>query len=196
MFARNGRRLPPAFFVSDPKRTPDPVSIAKGLPPGWGVIYRHFGAADRFEVGARLRAACCDRRLILLVSADADLARAIQADGVHWPEQRLAAVRPRHPCWIETCSAHDWPAIARAHRLGADAALLSTVFASNSPSASCAMGPHRFRDLAARANLPVYALGGVTPENAAQVFAPTHKRAAGWASVDAVMSGWGKETES
>jgi thiamine-phosphate pyrophosphorylase len=189
--ARNGRALPPAFFVTDPERTPDPVLIAETLPAGWGVIYRHFGSADRVAVGVRLREACRAQRLVLLVAADPELARSLRADGVHWPEHRFRAVRQRHPGWIETCAAHGLPGLARAFRLGADAALLSPVFASASPSADAPMGPHRFRSLVALARVPVYALGGITGATAGEVFAPTQKRAAGWAAVEAVMSGWG-----
>jgi thiamine-phosphate pyrophosphorylase len=184
--ARNGRRLPRAWFVTDPKRTPDPAAVAARLPKGWGVIYRHFGAHDRFTVGAKLARICRQRGLILLVSADPALAASINADGVHWPEARLRGVRKRSPRFIETASAHSRAGIARARTLGLDAALFSTVFPSRSPSAGRAIGALRFRLIARVARLPVYALGGVNKHNAAR--AMTHS--AGWAAIDAVMSGW------
>lgn len=185
--ARNGRTLPCAWFMTDPKRTPKPERIVEKLPPGFGVIYRHYGAKDRFEVGGRLAAICRRRRLMLLVSADPQLAQHIHADGVHWPQAMLRGVRVRHPRWIETASAHSPHAVSTASRFGVDAAILSAVFASASPSASAPMGPLRFREIARSAPLPVYALGGVTRGNAARAMA----YAAGWASIEAVMSGWG-----
>jgi len=184
--ARNGRALPRAWFMTDPKRTPKPERIAERLPPGFGVIYRHYGANDRFEVGARLAAICRRRRLMLLVSADPQLAQRIHADGVHWPEAALRGGRLRHPHWVETTSAHSPRAVAKAGRFEMDAAILSAIFASASPSAGAPMGPLRFREIARAAPLPVYALGGVTHRNATR--AMTH--AAGWASIEAVMSGW------
>ena len=184
--ARNGRPLPRAWFLTDPKRTKHPEHVAARLPRGFGVIFRHFGAKDRFEAGLKLATICRRRQLVLLVSADPDLARAIHADGVHWPEARLKAVRPRKARWIETTSAHSRAAIARAARLGVDAIILSTVFESGSVSAGKPMGAMRFRQIARDASLPVYALGGITPGNAAR--AMTH--AAGWAAIDAVLSGW------
>jgi thiamine-phosphate pyrophosphorylase len=186
--ARNGRALPSAWFMTDPKRTPRPERIAARLPRGFGVIYRHFGASDRFDAGAKLARVCRERRLVLLVSADPELARAIGADGVHWPEARLKGVRPRNPRLVETASAHSRAAASRAGRLGADAVFLSMVFASGSPSAGKPMGALRFRALAARSPLPVYALGGVGGDNASRAVA--RSRAAGWAGIDAVMSGW------
>jgi thiamine-phosphate pyrophosphorylase len=184
--ARNGRALPRVWFMTDPKRTNHPERIVAKLPAGFGVIYRHFGAEDRVVVGARLARICHRRGLILLVSADPALAHAIGADGMHWPEARLKGVRPRSSRFIETASAHSRAAVSRAGRFGVDAVILSTVFASGSPSAGKAMGPLRFRRLAAHAPIPIYALGGVTADNAARVGA----RAAGWAGIDAVVSGW------
>lgn len=185
--ARNGRALPRAWFMTDPRRTPHPERIAARLPAGFGVIFRHFGAKDRLETGARLAGVCRRRRLLLLVSADPDLARAIGADGVHWPESRLIGVWPRRARWIETASAHSRAAIARAAKLGVDAVILSAVFESASASASKPLGPLAFRALARAAPLPVYALGGINATNAARIGA----QAAGWAAIDAVKSGWG-----
>ena len=84
-FAQNGRPLPRAWFLTDPKRVTHPERILAQLPVGFGVIYRHFGAKDRFAVGARLARICRRRRLVLLVSADPLLAQRIRADGLHWP---------------------------------------------------------------------------------------------------------------
>ncbi|MEZ5939651.1 MAG: thiamine phosphate synthase [Hyphomonadaceae bacterium] len=192
-FARNGERLPPAWFLTDPARTPDPVAIVGRLPAGWGVIYRSFGAPDRFDLGRRLKAVCARRRLRLLVSADPELAMRIGADGVHWPE---ALARPRglrRRGWIETCSAHGRRSIERAARLGFDAAILSAVFPSRSPSAGDPIGPGRFRSLAATAPLPVYALGGVTARTAGLLTGANadDTRLAGWAAVEAVAEAFG-----
>lgn len=186
--ARNGKALPRAWFMTDPKRTSDPAATIAQLPKGWGVIYRHFGATDRHATGAKLARICKQRGLILLVSADPALAAAIGADGVHWPEKRLRGVRHRSPHFIETASAHSRSGIARAHALGIDAAFLSAVFPSNSPSAGKALGPIRFRQIARSAPLPVYALGGINAESAAQIA----QHSAGWAAIEAVMSGWPK----
>lgn len=186
-FAKNGRALPRAWFLTDPDRTKNLLGVIARLPRGWGVIYRHFGENSRFTIGAALARACRQRGLILLVSADPALAARIRADGVHWPEARLRGVRPRPSHFIKTASAHSRIGIARAKALGIDAVIVSTIFPSRSPSAAKAIGPLRFRLIARGANLPVYALGGVNAHNAAHAMA----HAAGWAAIDAVMSGWG-----
>lgn len=186
--ARNGRSLPRAFFVTDPVRTPDPIAVARRLPRGFGVIWRHYGAASRIATGHALARICRQRGLVLLVANDPALAARIGAQGVHWPERQLKGVRARWPGIIETASAHSRAAISRAAARGVDAVLVSAIFPSNSPSAGPALGALRFRLLARDASLPVYALGGLNAANAARAM----HHAAGWAAIEGVLEGWKK----
>ena len=164
------RHLPPVLFLTDPDRVADPVRVSLDLPARAGVIYRHFGAANRLEVGRQLAAVCAAQNLSLLIAADPDLAAELEADGVHWPEARLVEARQwRGHFQIQTASAHSRRALARAAQAGMDAALVSTVFSSNSASASRPLGVSRFHRLAQASPLPVYALGGVNAETAPQV---------------------------
>jgi thiamine-phosphate pyrophosphorylase len=185
--AKARHNLPRAFFVTDPVRTADMLAIAQRLPRGFGIVWRHFGAADRLESGRKLARLCRRRGLVLLVSADPMLAARIGAHGVHWPEARLRGFRLRPAGMIETAAAHSPWAIARAARLGIDAVIVSPVFPSRSPSADRPLGALRFREMARTAAIPVYALGGLNAANAAR--AMTH--AAGWAAIDGVVEGWG-----
>lgn len=150
--------------MTDPARTPDPLAIAAALPRGAAVIYRHFGAADRLEIAARLARLCRRRGLRLLIGADPGLARAVRADGVHWPERALPVRRAGFR--LETAAAHSPAALARAARAGMDAAILSPIFPSASPSAKRPLGPKRAGRWARGAGLPVIALGGVNAGNA------------------------------
>lgn len=178
--------------MTDPDRTPDVIALAARLPAGWGVVYRHFGAADRLAVGQALARLCRRRRLVLLVAADPRLARRIGADGVHWPEARLRARRrafvPRG--FIETAAAHSRRALANAARCGVDAVIVSAVFASASPSAGPPIGVLRFRRLALASPLPVYGLGGVDADTASRVRRLTCARLAGWAAIGSIVSAW------
>ncbi len=177
--------LPRLIFVTDPARTPDPAAIAAQLPAGSGVIYRAFGAADALDQACALSAIARERGLLLLIGADAALAEASGAGGVHLPERDLAragGLKAAHPDWIVTGAAHSLEAARLAGDFGCDAVLASTVFASASPSAGPPMGAAAFTALAAAAPLPVYALGGVNVKTARELVS---SGAAGFAMVEA-----------
>lgn len=160
--------LPALYFFTDPKRTPDPLRIAARLPRGAAVVYRHFGAADRLAVARELAKLCRARGLVLLIGADPELARAVGADGVHWPERmvgRWPAGR-RSSQGIETAATHGARGIIRAAQAGMDAVVLAPVFPSRSGSGGQPLGPLRAGLLARTAPLPVIALGGVTTRTA------------------------------
>jgi thiamine-phosphate pyrophosphorylase len=159
-----GRVLPGLLFFTDPQRVPDPEAVAERLPPGAGIVYRAFGAADAVERGRRLRAIASARELVLLVGAHANLAEGIGADGLHMPERyssEIPRLRAEHSRWLITVAAHDLAAVEAAERAGADAVVASPVFPSNSPSAGEPLGVEGLKSFVAATHLPVYALGGV-----------------------------------
>jgi len=176
--------IPGLWFFTDPVRTPEPEAVALRLPVGAAVVYRAFGAGDSALVARRLAAISRRRGLRLLIGADAVLAAAVGADGVHLP-QRLMHLAPRlaraRPGWLISAAAHDAAAIVAGERFGLDALVVSAVFPSRSPSAGPALGPVRFAALIRRARVPIIALGGVTNKNAPRLLSTG---AAGMAAVD------------
>ncbi len=176
--------LPTLLFFTDPQRTPDPVAIAEQLPRGSGIVFRAFGAADAHLTGRKLAAVARRRGLVLLVGADPLLAAAIGAHGLHVPERLIGRLpRLRRPGWIVTAAAHSLGAARAAARAGADAVVVSPIFASASPSAGGPLGPLRFAILARQVGAPVYALGGITVDTARRL---TGSGAAGLAAVEAL----------
>jgi thiamine-phosphate pyrophosphorylase len=166
---RNGRpALPALLFFTDPQRTPDPLAVARRLPAGAAIVYRHFGAPERRRMAEALLRICRRRRLKLLIGADWALAVRIGADGVHLPQNlgnNASRLREAHPRWLITVAAH------RAVRglPGADAAVLAPIFPSTSPSAKHPLGARVANALAQRAPLPAYGLGGVNARNGARL---------------------------
>lgn len=180
--------LPRLLVFTDPARTPEPEALAAALPAGAALVYRSFGEAGALERARRLARLVHGRGGLLLVGADAGLARLAGADGVHLPQRAAfsaGALKRRRPGWIVTAAAHSLGAARAAARAGADAAVVSTVFASNSASAGRPMGPLRFAILARRAGLPVYALGGVNDRTAARL---ASLRLAGLAAVEGLRT--------
>ena len=185
---RRGKSLPVAWFITDPNRTPDPMAIAERLPRGAGVIYRHFGRPNAEGQARQLARIVRRRGLVLLIGAEAALAAKVGADGVHLPERMSGAVHRLHarrPGWIVTVAAHSPRALRRA--TGADAALLSTVFESRSPSAGRPIGVVRLAALVRTSAAPVIALGGV---NASTVRRLQRTEVAGFAAVEAFSKRW------
>lgn len=114
-----------------------------------------------------LREAAWRSKCLLLIGNDPKLALAAKADGVHWPEARLKDSKKwRRAFTIMTGAAHSRSAIVEGEKFGLNAMLVSTVFPSNSASASAPRGAIKFRQMANVATVPIYALGGVGASNA------------------------------
>jgi thiamine-phosphate pyrophosphorylase len=167
--------LPRLVLMSDEARLPDPLPLLAALQPGSLVILRCYSdAARRRELAGRIWRSCRARRLQLAVAGDFRLAVGLGC-GLHLPESSGRRAPPAVRLWhkkrggLLTVAAHGGLALRRARRLGADAALLSPVFATASHPDTPPLGALAFRRLVRRAGLPVYALGGVTARRLAQL---------------------------
>ena len=191
--------LPPLILMTDEERLPDPVAGASRLPPGSAVLLRHYGSPEREPIGEALAGIRRSRRLDLIVAAEAglagDLAWRLNARGLHIPSWFAAADcgLARREVWkwrqrpgrYVTAAAHDRREMERALSLGADALIVSPVFATESHPASRPLGPHGLAELIGAAPVPVYALGGITASNVARL-GPV--RAAGIAGIGGILS--------
>jgi 8-oxo-dGTP diphosphatase len=167
-------RLPDRYLVTPALDVEDADMIVRGIEracqrgmrmiqlrlPGW--------SRDRLAPLARAaRAICHGHGARLLLHADWQLARILGLDGVHLPA-RVAATLVERPLprdsWVGV-SCHDEGELAHAVRIGADFATLSPVYATPGHPHSPALGWDRFADLVADAALPIYALGGLEPED-------------------------------
>lgn len=174
--------IPSLYFFTDPVRTPDPVAIARRLPAGAAVVYRHFGAVERHWTARRLARLCRTRGLILLIGADPELARRVGAAGVHWPERLLPEARGGEFALV-TAAAHTTEAVAAANRVGVDACILGPIFETSSVSGNAPLGLARAERIARAAGLPIIALGGIGAANVRALFG---RGFAGLAAVDAL----------
>ncbi|MFT5539911.1 MAG: thiamine-phosphate pyrophosphorylase [Alphaproteobacteria bacterium] len=173
---RSGHPLPPLFLMTDEARLKDPLAALDRLPPGAGIILRHYTedqkSTARFALAQALATACRLRRLKLIIAADPALALAVGADGLHVPEWMagrdglVTRIRARKPGFIVTCACHSARALQNAVRIGADAALLAPVFATQSHPGQPALGVLRFATLTRACPIPVYALGGIDDAHA------------------------------
>ncbi|MEO0551487.1 MAG: thiamine phosphate synthase [Pseudomonadota bacterium] len=175
--------LPSFLFLTDPVRIPTPEAAIMALPRQCGIVFRHFGDETEIDFIREFSPVLHREGRIFLIAADPDLALETSATGVHWPENRLRFARKwRDKFQLQTASAHSARAIRAAASEGMNAALLSPVFPSNSPSAGRPLGPARFRALAQRTDLPVYGLGGLNIRNFSRIGS-----SAGIAAIDGLI---------
>lgn len=182
-------RMPARILVTDEHRLPDPAAAIEALPPGSGIILRHYDARDRATLARRLaRIAQRGRITMLVAGGDWRLAAQIGAAGIHLPEAIARGLAdPGLRLWLRrghllSVACHSPRALARATALGADAALLSPVFPTRSHPGARGLGGLRFAQWARRAALPVIALGGINRRTARAL-----RFAAGWAAIDGLM---------
>lgn len=124
----------------------------------------------------------------LLLNCDPKYVDQVGAQGVHLNSQRLKALSSRplsQDHWV-AASCHNHDEIAQANRIQADFAVLGPVLTTGSHPGAPTLGWKMFRQLAATADFPVYALGGMSVEQLPTAYA---HGACGIAAISAVWAG-------
>ncbi|WHZ19272.1 MAG: hypothetical protein OJF55_001421 [Rhodanobacteraceae bacterium] len=170
-------RLPAIYVIADgvmrlPFPPPDPAAAAGRSGAGTARVpllqLRMPGAsrADVRETALAWIETDPSLRGRLLLNHDIELARELGV-GVHLKAAQLRDLRERplaRGAWVGA-SCHTAEELELAARLGADFATLSPVRATASHPDAAPLGWERFAALVADARLPVYALGGVAPDD-------------------------------
>lgn len=173
--------LPRLWLLSD-ERNDHALEQALGtLPRGSGFVFRHYHLAGparraRFE---KLRRLCRKRGHLVLLAGSLREARHWRAEGAYGAPARLG---PPRAGLLAIVAAHNPREIARAQLYGADAIMLSPVFATRSHPGGETLGPVRFRLLSSLASIPLIALGGMHRKSAARLGWPR------WAAIDGLSS--------
>lgn len=110
----------------------------------------------------------------VVVNERADVALALGLRGVHRPQAGLPVAPLRRLMESQRLigvSCHDAGEVDEAQALGADYVTLSPIYATASKPGAEAIGLSTLRALAASHAMPIYALGGVTPDLAAECLA-------------------------
>ena len=163
-------RLPPRMLVT-PSPGPDRVQFLKQLGKllQRGLEFVQLRAPEMAPAAylplAREGIELCHRlgaRVVL--NSDPEVARELDADGVHLSTKRLLRIgqRPLPQRFLSGASCHDEAEIQQAVAAGLDYIVLGPVSATPSHPQAKALGWEGFRRLAALSTLPVYAIGGLS----------------------------------
>ena len=110
------------------------------------------------------------RQLKLVVNERLDIAMSCGADGVHLPAEGVpvaAALRKAGKEYLIGVSCHSAKEVARAEAEGASYVLLGPIFKTPSKPCATPRGTELLRECSRTSKVPLFALGGVTRENAA-----------------------------
>ena len=174
------RRLAGLYAITpDEPRTDILVGkVGQALSGGAAVVQYRNKTADpelRREQALALSALCRAAGTPFIVNDDIGLALALDADGVHLgaDDGDLAAARARLPQGkLLGASCYDRIELARAAvRAGVDYVAFGSVFDSGTKPRAVRAPLAIFSDARRSIALPLVAIGGITLENAAQVFA-------------------------
>jgi thiamine-phosphate pyrophosphorylase len=169
--------LPALWLLSDARNDAVLEQALRRLPRGSGFVYRHYhlDGPERLARFRQLQRVARSRGHVVVLADSALTAREWRAHGVYGAP---LALWPRRPGLLQLATAHDMRELAQAARKGADAVLLSPAFATRTHPGAPALGPVRWRLLAARSPVPVIALGGMTARTARRLGWPC------WAAID------------
>jgi 8-oxo-dGTP diphosphatase len=182
-------QLPDAVSVDPLLPANTPILRALRLPPVYGITHAEALGVPEFmrrleralasglklvqvrEKGMRrevlhqfaeeVTAAAHARGARVLINGNAELARAVGADGVHLTAMQLPQTRERPAFDLVGASCHDAAELARARDLGADLAVLGPVAPTPTHPRASGIGWERFAELVKDSPLPIYALGGL-----------------------------------
>ncbi len=168
-------RYPVCWLMTDERMGDALMPVLLALPPGSGVVFRHYalGDRDRRALFGHVRRVARARRLLLVVARPGGIGR---ADGVHGTAKGTG---------MRTWPAHDRREAVAGARAGADLLFVSPVFPTRSHPGAAAIGVAKAAAIGRGSGIGLIALGGM---NARRFRAARSLGFAGWAAIDAFAS--------
>lgn len=169
------------YVLTDAVLTPGeqlPAAVAAAIDGGAAVVQCRNKSGDTVRQEAEataLLALCRERGVPLIVNDDVALAARIGADGVHVgredPDLHQARAALGPSAIIGVSCYDDLERARRAQADGADYIAFGSFFASPTKPAAVPASLDLLRTARSELNIPIAAIGGITPDNGAQLVA-------------------------
>lgn len=163
------------YAIIDLEVADEPIALAERtlvMRPSW-VQLRAKKADDRtwLEASRELQSRCKRVGVPFVVNDRADIARIVGADGLHLGQDDLRIDEARRIVGdlVIGLSTHDLEQAQRAEAAGADLIAFGPIYPTRTKvNPDPTVGLERLREVRAAVSRPIVAIGGITPENAAQ----------------------------
>ncbi len=181
MTMAKSRALRGLYAITDPQLCPDrtlPDQVEQALTGGCRLIQFRDKRPDRAlrrTLAARLLASCRRHQALLIINDDVELAREIGADGVHLgkhdPDPSRARARLGAEALIGVSCYNRLELALSAAAQGVDYVAFGRFFSSHSKPEAVQADPGLLTRAREVIDLPLVAIGGITPENGAPLIA-------------------------
>lgn len=163
------------YAIVDVEVAARPLELTfKALNAGCAILQLRAKRLDdlRFiEIAGRVRSACAHAGVPFVINDRADIARLVEADGLHLGQEDLSIEDARRVVGDMQIgvSTHSLEQAERAEAQGADLIAFGPVFATQTKKdPDPVVGLRNLSEVARTLSRPLVAIGGITPENAAE----------------------------
>ena len=165
------KELPRLYAITDRKKYGEDFlgTLERILKKGVKMVQlreKDLKGRELYDLALEVRKLTRDYGALLLINERFDIAKAVEADGVHLPERSFppSVVKKLFPDMIVGFSSHSLESALYAEKEGADFVTFGPVFKTTSHPEAKPLGTMKLKEVASKVKIPVYALGGVTWE--------------------------------
>lgn len=143
-------------------------NLKKSLDRGISLVQlrsKNLSFADYIKLGENVLPIIKSYECRCLLNGDIDFLSFLDADGIHLPSNDYLKLtnRPVNENYLFSVACHNKTQVEKAKALQPDFAVLCPIFTTPSSPRGIPIGWKNFKELVTSVNLPVYALGGLTP---------------------------------
>lgn len=166
------------YVLIDPQITAgrEPLAVAEAAIRGGARILQLRDKAhdkgDLLPLASALKDLCRENQVMFIMNDDADMARAVEADGLHVGQSDLPVEKARlvlEPYQILGRSNHSVEEALESERQGVDQIAVGAIYPTASKEKTHGAGLETLRQVRAAVHLPIIAIGGINADNVGPV---------------------------